>query len=129
MISWIKKTDSLLYYLSLIMLCGSGGIVYSVKYCPHLFYPANAAATYYGYYMLPDGTFCLAPPPPGIDASAYYSSMPPGVMGPATASEASPNLGTTPSQSETVAVAAAAPAPAPSQVAVSAAPAVLPETR
>lgn len=26
--------------------------------------------------MLPDGTYCLAPPPPEIDASACYSPIP-----------------------------------------------------
>ncbi|KAK9532730.1 hypothetical protein VZT92_010103 [Zoarces viviparus] len=86
----------------------------------------NAAAIYYGYYMLPDGTFCLAPPPPGIDASSYYNSMPAAVMAPPTSSEALPNLGTTPAPSETNAM--APPAPAPSPVASSAAPAVVPET-
>ncbi|PIO39901.1 hypothetical protein AB205_0216170 [Aquarana catesbeiana] len=28
--------------------------------------------------MLPDGTYCFAPPPPGMDASACYSSIPAG---------------------------------------------------
>lgn len=34
---------------------------------------------YYSYYMLPDGTYCLAPPPPGIDVATYYSALPAGV--------------------------------------------------
>ncbi|CAI9622564.1 unnamed protein product, partial [Staurois parvus] len=38
----------------------------------------TVASTYYNYYMLPDGTYCLAPPPPGMDASACYSSVPAG---------------------------------------------------
>ncbi|XP_040203568.1 splicing factor, suppressor of white-apricot homolog isoform X3 [Rana temporaria] len=33
-------------------------------------------SAYYNYYMLPDGTYCFAPPPPGMDAS--YSSIPAG---------------------------------------------------
>lgn len=77
--------------------------------------------------MLPDGTFCLAPPPPGVDASSYYSSMPSGVMAPPTSSEAGPNLGTTPSLPEATAVAPSA--AAPSHVPTSAAPAGGPETR
>ena len=82
---------------------------------------------YYGYYMLPDGTFCLAPPPPGIDASSYYNSIPSAVMAPPTSSEALPNLGTTPTPPESVAM--APPATAPSQVPSSAAAAVVPEIR
>lgn len=93
---------------------------------PH-FFTANAAAMYYGYYMLPDGTFCLAPPPPGIDTSTYYNNMPSAVMANPTSSGALPNLGTTPSPSETTAM--APPATAPSQVTSSATPAVVPETR
>lgn len=77
--------------------------------------------------MLPDGTFCLAPPPPGVDAASYYSSMPSGVMAPPTSSEAGPNLGTTPSLPEAPAV--AAPPAAPSHVTTSAAPAGGAETR
>lgn len=57
---------------------------------------ANMAALYYGYCMLPDGTYCLAPPPPGIDASTYYSSMPAGMMPAHSASPAPPPPGTTP---------------------------------
>ncbi|KAM9330872.1 splicing factor, suppressor of white-apricot homolog [Gastrophryne carolinensis] len=38
----------------------------------------NSASTYYNYYMLPDGTYCLAPPPPGMDASTCYNSLPTG---------------------------------------------------
>ncbi|XP_070845056.1 splicing factor, suppressor of white-apricot homolog [Chaetodon trifascialis] len=86
----------------------------------------NAAAMYYGYYMLPDGTFCLAPPPPGIDTSTYYNNMPSAVMATSTSSGALPNVGTTPSPSETTAM--APPATATSQVTSSAAPAVVPET-
>ncbi|KAK3555461.1 hypothetical protein QTP86_016890 [Hemibagrus guttatus] len=56
----------------------------------------NMAALYYGYCMLPDGTYCLAPPPPGIDASAYYSSLPAGMMPAHSASPAPPPPGTTP---------------------------------
>ncbi|KAK5851858.1 hypothetical protein PBY51_023376 [Eleginops maclovinus] len=85
----------------------------------------TADPMYYGYYMLPDGTFCLAPPPPGIDASSYYNSIPSAVMAPPTSSEALPNLGTTPTHPESVAM--APPATAPSQVTSSAAPAVVPE--
>ncbi|XP_069812526.1 splicing factor, suppressor of white-apricot homolog [Dendropsophus ebraccatus] len=33
----------------------------------------SVTSTYYNYYMLPDGTYCLAPPPPGVDANAYNS--------------------------------------------------------
>ena len=82
---------------------------------------------YYGYYMLPDGTFCLAPPPPGIDASSYYNNMPSAVMATPTSSGAVPNLGATPSAAETTIM--APPATASSQVGSSAAPAVAPETR
>lgn len=81
------------------------------------------AALYYGYCMLPDGTYCLAPPPPGIDASTYYSSMPAGMIPAHSASPAPPPPGTTPppdstltDQSAPTAAAAAAalpPAPAP----------------
>ncbi|XP_053135732.1 splicing factor, suppressor of white-apricot homolog isoform X2 [Hemicordylus capensis] len=44
-------------------------------------YPSDSAmaAMYYSYYMLPDGTYCLAPPPPGIDVATYYSALPAGV--------------------------------------------------
>ncbi|XP_018413858.1 PREDICTED: splicing factor, suppressor of white-apricot homolog isoform X2 [Nanorana parkeri] len=35
----------------------------------------TVTSTYYNYYMLPDGTYCLAPPPPAVDASASYSSI------------------------------------------------------
>uniref|UniRef100_A0A8C4ENI1 Splicing factor, suppressor of white-apricot homolog n=1 Tax=Dicentrarchus labrax TaxID=13489 RepID=A0A8C4ENI1_DICLA len=86
----------------------------------------NSAAMYYGYYMLPDGTFCLAPPPPGIDASSYYNNMPSAVMAPPTSSVTLPNLGTTPTALETTAL--APPATAPSQVTSSAASALVPET-
>ncbi|XP_019724281.1 splicing factor, suppressor of white-apricot homolog isoform X2 [Hippocampus comes] len=50
----------------------------------------NASAVYYGYYMLPDGTYCVAPPPPGVDAGSYYSSVPSSGMTPTTASGAFP---------------------------------------
>lgn len=82
---------------------------------------------YYGYYMLPDGTFCLAPPPPGIDASSYYTNMPSGVMATPGSAGAGPNLGATPTPPEAAAVAPSA--AAPSHVAPSAAPGVAPETR
>ncbi|XP_059397986.1 splicing factor, suppressor of white-apricot homolog isoform X1 [Carassius carassius] len=51
---------------------------------------------YYGYCMLPDGTYCLAPPPPGIDASSYYTSLPTGMMPAPPASGPPPPPGTTP---------------------------------
>ncbi|XP_023258776.1 splicing factor, suppressor of white-apricot homolog, partial [Seriola lalandi dorsalis] len=76
--------------------------------------------------MLPDGTFCLAPPPPGIEATSYYNNMPSAVMAaPPTSSAALPQLGT-PTPPETITM--APPATAPSQVTSSAAPASVPET-
>lgn len=81
---------------------------------------------YYGYYMLPDGSFCLAPPPPNIDGTTYYNNMPT-VMAPPTSSGTMPNLAATPTPSDSATV--AAPASAPTQVTSSAAPAVVPETR
>ncbi|KAI5612848.1 splicing factor, suppressor of white-apricot-like isoform X1 [Silurus asotus] len=56
----------------------------------------NMAALYYGYCMLPDGTYCLAPPPPGVDASSYYNTLPAGMMAAHSASLAPPPPGTTP---------------------------------
>ncbi|XP_073916781.1 splicing factor, suppressor of white-apricot homolog isoform X3 [Castor canadensis] len=57
------------------------------------------AAMYYSYYMLPDGTYCLAPPPPGIDVATYYSSLPAGATAassPGVTATAPPPPGTTP---------------------------------
>lgn len=75
--------------------------------------------------MLPDGTFCLAPPPPGIDATSYYNNMPSAVMAAPTSS--SSNVGTTPTPSETVTM--APPGTAPSQITSSVASANALETR
>ncbi|XP_074061344.1 splicing factor, suppressor of white-apricot homolog isoform X6 [Macrotis lagotis] len=57
-----------------------------------------AAAMYCSYYMLSDGTHCLAPPPPGIDIATYYSALPAGVSVPSTTgvTSAPPPPGTTP---------------------------------
>lgn len=60
------------------------------------FSSANMAAMYYGYCMLPDGTYCLAPPPPGIDASVYYTSMPTSMMPTPSAPGPPPPPGTVP---------------------------------
>ncbi|XP_056360274.1 splicing factor, suppressor of white-apricot homolog isoform X1 [Oenanthe melanoleuca] len=59
---------------------------------------STVAAMYYSYYMLPDGTYCLAPPPPGIDVAAYYSALPAGVTVSSSAGVAAapPPPGTTP---------------------------------
>uniref|UniRef100_A0A493SV77 Splicing factor, suppressor of white-apricot homolog n=1 Tax=Anas platyrhynchos platyrhynchos TaxID=8840 RepID=A0A493SV77_ANAPP len=59
---------------------------------------STVAAMYYSYYMLPDGTYCLAPPPPGIDVATYYSALPAGVTVSSTTGVASvpPPPGTTP---------------------------------
>ncbi|KAM3939926.1 splicing factor, suppressor of white-apricot homolog isoform 2-T2 [Leptodactylus fuscus] len=38
----------------------------------------SVTSTYYNYYMLPDGTYCLAPPPPGVDTNICYNSLPAG---------------------------------------------------
>ncbi|XP_029427447.1 splicing factor, suppressor of white-apricot homolog isoform X2 [Rhinatrema bivittatum] len=56
-----------------------------------------AAAMYYSYYMLPDGTYCLAPPPPGIDVATYYSALPAGMtIQAATGETVPPPPGTSP---------------------------------
>ncbi|XP_060746261.1 splicing factor, suppressor of white-apricot homolog [Tachysurus vachellii] len=73
----------------------------------------NMAALYYGYCVLPDGTYCLAPPPPGIDASAYYSSMPAGMMPTHSASPAPPPPGTTPPPPDSAVTVPSAPTAAP----------------
>ncbi|KAJ8780532.1 hypothetical protein J1605_011533 [Eschrichtius robustus] len=62
-------------------------------------FTATVAAVYYSYYMLPDGTYCLAPPPPGVDAATYYSTLPAGVAVSGSAgvtATAPPPPGTTP---------------------------------
>ncbi|GAA6086173.1 splicing factor, suppressor of white-apricot homolog, partial [Tachysurus ichikawai] len=71
------------------------------------------AALYYGYCVLPDGTYCLAPPPPGIDASAYYNSMPAGMMPTHSASPAPPPPGTTPPPPDSAVTVPSAPTAAP----------------
>ncbi|XP_010219864.1 PREDICTED: splicing factor, suppressor of white-apricot homolog isoform X7 [Tinamus guttatus] len=59
---------------------------------------STVAAMYYSYYMLPDGTYCLAPPPPGIDVTTYYNALPAGVTVSGTTGVATvpPPPGTTP---------------------------------
>ncbi|XP_052024839.1 splicing factor, suppressor of white-apricot homolog isoform X10 [Apodemus sylvaticus] len=60
---------------------------------------STVAAMYYSYYMLPDGTYCLAPPPPGIDVATYYSTLPAGVTvssSPGVTTTVPPPPGTTP---------------------------------
>ncbi|XP_060166057.1 splicing factor, suppressor of white-apricot homolog isoform X2 [Globicephala melas] len=60
---------------------------------------STVAAMYYSYYVLPDGTYCLAPPPPGVDAATYYSALPAGVAVSGSAgvtATAPPPPGTTP---------------------------------
>nr|XP_024657153.1 splicing factor, suppressor of white-apricot homolog [Maylandia zebra] len=85
----------------------------------------SADPVYYGYYMLPDGSFCLAPPPPGIDATSYYNNMTSAVMAPPASTEAVANLGSAPTPAETVTVATAA--TAPTQDSSSVPPASVPE--
>ncbi|XP_042817303.1 splicing factor, suppressor of white-apricot homolog isoform X1 [Panthera tigris] len=60
---------------------------------------STVAAMYYSYYVLPDGTYCLAPPPPGVDVATYYGALPAGVAVPTSAgvtAAAPPPPGTTP---------------------------------
>lgn len=60
---------------------------------------STVAAMYYSYYMLPDGTYCLAPPPPGVDVATYYSTLPAAVAVSSTTTvtaTAPPPPGTTP---------------------------------
>uniref|UniRef100_A0A8C6ZQI6 Splicing factor, suppressor of white-apricot homolog n=1 Tax=Nothoprocta perdicaria TaxID=30464 RepID=A0A8C6ZQI6_NOTPE len=59
---------------------------------------STVAAMYYSYYMLPDGTYCLAPPPPGIDVATYYNALPAGVTvsGTTGVTTVPPPPGTTP---------------------------------
>ncbi|XP_037548548.1 splicing factor, suppressor of white-apricot homolog isoform X2 [Nematolebias whitei] len=81
----------------------------------------SADPIYYGYYMLPDGSYCLAPPQPGVDATSYYSSMTSAAISAPPSSEALLQVGTT-APAETVTV--AAPPTAASQVSSSVAAAV-----
>ncbi|XP_078410679.1 splicing factor, suppressor of white-apricot homolog isoform X4 [Cetorhinus maximus] len=60
---------------------------------------ADSAVTamYYGYYMMPDGTYCLTPPPPGMEVSGYYSALPSEMAVPTTTgTSVTPSSGTTP---------------------------------
>ncbi|KAM9328390.1 uncharacterized protein KZ484_019740 [Pholidichthys leucotaenia] len=62
----------------------------------------NAAGMYYGYYMLPDGSYCLASPPPGVDATSYYNNMQTTIMAAPVSSEALSHLGTPSTSAELV---------------------------
>ncbi|XP_078410677.1 splicing factor, suppressor of white-apricot homolog isoform X2 [Cetorhinus maximus] len=57
----------------------------------------SVTAMYYGYYMMPDGTYCLTPPPPGMEVSGYYSALPSEMAVPTTTgTSVTPSSGTTP---------------------------------
>ncbi|XP_069071446.1 splicing factor, suppressor of white-apricot homolog isoform X1 [Pleurodeles waltl] len=51
----------------------------------------SAPPVYYSYYVLPDGTYCLAPPPAGVDVASYYSQVPAGVAVPTTTGIVTPS--------------------------------------
>ncbi|XP_056389172.1 splicing factor, suppressor of white-apricot homolog isoform X2 [Hyla sarda] len=51
----------------------------------------SVTSTYYNYYMLPDGTYCLAPPPSGVDSNAY-NSLPAEDVATTSQSSISPSL-------------------------------------
>uniref|UniRef100_A0A3Q2DLD0 Splicing factor, suppressor of white-apricot homolog n=1 Tax=Cyprinodon variegatus TaxID=28743 RepID=A0A3Q2DLD0_CYPVA len=71
----------------------------------------SADPVYYGYYMLPDGSYCLAAPPPGVEASSYYNNMTSAVASAPASSEASSQSESTSTPAVTVTVAPQATAP------------------
>ncbi|KAM4720263.1 splicing factor, suppressor of white-apricot homolog isoform 2-T2 [Anableps anableps] len=71
----------------------------------------SADPVYYGYYMLPDGSYCLAAPPPGVDANSYYNNMTSAVVSAPASSEASSQSESTSTPAVTVTVAPQATAP------------------
>ncbi|XP_038658711.1 splicing factor, suppressor of white-apricot homolog isoform X2 [Scyliorhinus canicula] len=61
----------------------------------------SVTTMYYGYYMMPDGTYCMTPPPPGMEVSGYYSALPSEVaVETATGTSVPPSSGTTPPHTE-----------------------------
>ncbi|XP_028317991.1 splicing factor, suppressor of white-apricot homolog isoform X2 [Gouania willdenowi] len=86
----------------------------------------SADPVYYGYYMLPDGTFCLAPPPPGVETSSYYNNAASTVTAPTATCEVITHSGPPLTAAGTVPV--SAPASSAPQVSSSAAPASVSET-
>ncbi|KAM4532601.1 splicing factor, suppressor of white-apricot homolog isoform 1-T1 [Fundulus diaphanus] len=70
----------------------------------------SADPVYYGYYMLPDGSYCVAAPPPGVDATSYYNNMNSGAVSAPASSEASSHSESTSAPAVTVTVAPKAPA-------------------
>lgn len=96
-----------------VTMHGVGRFPSNEKFVLQCAFAATVAAMYYSYYMLPDGTYCLAPPPPGIDVAAYYGALPPGVSVSGTAGVAAvpPPPGTTPPPPPDPADSAAALAP------------------
>ncbi|XP_069476177.1 splicing factor, suppressor of white-apricot homolog isoform X2 [Ambystoma mexicanum] len=56
----------------------------------------SAPPVYYSYYVLPDGSYCLAPPPAGVDVTTYYNQVPTDVAAPTTSVSAQPPPGISP---------------------------------
>ncbi|XP_054896017.1 splicing factor, suppressor of white-apricot homolog isoform X1 [Poeciliopsis prolifica] len=71
----------------------------------------SADPVYYGYYMLPDGSYCLAAPPPGVDANSYYNNMTSAVVSAPASSEPSSHSESTSTPAVTVTMAPQAAAP------------------
>lgn len=72
-----------------------------VPSCP----TAHAAAMFYGYYMLPDGTYCLAPPPPGVESTSFYNGMASGLSAAPPSSGVGSDLASTATPPQTSCVA------------------------
>lgn len=66
-------------FLPALCILANWPIIYHSHALKMCLFTATVAAMYYSYYMLPDGTYCLAPPPPGVDVATYYSTLPAGV--------------------------------------------------
>ncbi|XP_067862291.1 splicing factor, suppressor of white-apricot homolog isoform X2 [Heptranchias perlo] len=70
----------------------SGAVAATVEYTTD-----SVTTMYYGYYMMPDGTYCLTPPPPGMEVAGYYSNLPSEIAVPTTTGvSVPPPPGTTP---------------------------------